>query len=156
MKIIINAKCIFQRVFHLATSSRNACLSPISVRKESKIESVVWSVWSLLGTRQAPENLASFLITRLEISVTKWSRNTRSSDTLQYSEGSLIGWFILSTWCPTRLGVLGGISNSSPTSVAFSKRAVHTFWSALSSFNLWTTILASCTYVLTGLGQLLQ
>ena len=31
---------IFQRVFHLATSSRNACLSPISVRKESKIESV--------------------------------------------------------------------------------------------------------------------
>ena len=39
---------IFQRVFHLATSSRNACLSPISVRKESKIELVVWSfnVWS--------------------------------------------------------------------------------------------------------------
>ena len=39
---------IFQRVFHLATSSRNGCLSPISVRKESKIELVVWSVnvWS--------------------------------------------------------------------------------------------------------------
>jgi hypothetical protein len=32
---------IFQRVFHLATSSRNGCLSPISVRKESKIELVV-------------------------------------------------------------------------------------------------------------------
>jgi Pyruvate/2-oxoacid:ferredoxin oxidoreductase delta subunit len=33
---------------HQPTSSRNACLSPISVRKESKIELVVWSVnvWS--------------------------------------------------------------------------------------------------------------
>jgi hypothetical protein len=32
---------IFQRVSHLTTSSRNPCLSPISVRKESKIELVV-------------------------------------------------------------------------------------------------------------------
>ena len=40
----------FQHVFHLhvATSSWNACLSPISVQKESKIKLVVWSVnvWS--------------------------------------------------------------------------------------------------------------
>ena len=40
---------IFHHVFHLATSSRNACLPSLFVRKESKIELVVWSVnvWSL-------------------------------------------------------------------------------------------------------------
>jgi hypothetical protein len=37
---------IFHRIFHLATSSRNACLSPISVRKKSKIEMLVSSASS--------------------------------------------------------------------------------------------------------------